>query len=450
MSEASSEGDSRRRGPGRPSGPQNGSASALAALGVELRTLRGRRGLTLHGLAALTGYSQQHLGAVERAQVVPSEAVTTACDVALLANGRLVTMLAGVIREQATIRDRKQTARRSRRTPDERGAVDPVTLPHVGQVPVDWHRLADVGQRPSHVSQAVVDDLEQITDRQRRLYHDLSSAEMLAHVRAHLGLLTALLDSHQIDGLRPRVASAAAEAAGFAAWLWFDLGDVFNARRCYRHAAKVIEEAGDRGLGSYIQGYQGMVTVQTDGPARALVQFHEASDTAPRSLSGPTRSWLMILKAEALARTGQPEAAVAAVGCAEELLAGGPPSGQDPWMYDFDRGSLAAHSGNCYLALNKPKQATKSYEEALRLLPAPCDRRGARISVGLSRARLACGDGEEALRLATAALTTFATRGSAAGVQSVCGLRSDFARAGLGAAASALDEHARALLHAGG
>jgi hypothetical protein len=70
---------------------------------------------------------------------------------------------------------------------------------------------------------AVIEDLEQITDRQRVLYHERSSAEILVSVEAHLGLLASLLRGSQPEPVRHRIASAAAEAAGFAAWLLFDL-----------------------------------------------------------------------------------------------------------------------------------------------------------------------------------------------------------------------------------
>lgn len=438
-------GTGNRRARGRPPGPQNGSDSVLAALGVELRALRSRRGLTLHELGQLTAYSPQHLGAVERAQVVPSEAVVVACDTALPANGRLITMLAAVIREQAAIRHRNQAARRASRPPATRDSAMQRELPD----DVDWERLADAGRRPSRVTPAVVEDVEQITDRQRRLYHDLSSAEMLVHVRAHLALLTALLKSEQPARLRHRIASAAGEAAGFAAWLWFDLGDAFSTQRCYDHAKDAVTEAGDVGLGAYITGYRGIVAAQNDGPAAALVHLGEASDTAPRSLSGTVRAWLMILTAEAMAHTGQAAAAVTAVLRAHELLADTGPSGAEPWMYEFDHGSLAAHTGTCHLALGQATQAAEAFEDALRSLPPSCDRRGARIQVGLARARIASGDGDEALRLATAALATFAQRGSAAGLRSVGDLRTTFALAGLPAAASALDEQARCVQHAG-
>jgi len=175
-----------------------------------------------------------------------------------------------------------------------------------------------------------------------------------------------------------------------------------------------------------------------------------AVDTAPRSLSGTTRSWLAILNAEAMAHTGQTKAASRAVVEAQELLTQPRSDGADPWMYDFDQGSLAAHRATCHLALEQAQRAIEAFTEALRLLPPACDRRGARIQLGLARAHLACGDSDEALRQASVALSTFAHRGSAAGLRGVRHVRNNFLEAGLPTQAHALDEQARSLRHGAG
>jgi tetratricopeptide (TPR) repeat protein len=248
-----------------------------------------------------------------------------------------------------------------------------------------------------------VEDLELITDRQRRLYHHLSSAEMLACVHGHLGVLTAFLGYHQPTALRHRIASAAAEAAGFAAWLWFDLGDAFRADQSYRHAHAAVAEATDRGLGAYIKGYQGIVAAQRTGADAALVHLDEACATAPRFLSKITRAWLTVLTAEALAHTGQRAAALTAIGHSRTLLDSAPLDESDPWMF------------------------------------------AATITVGLAHARLASGELEEAQRMAAAALAVFAERGSVAGLHQVRAIRDAFRAAGHHAAASALDEQARAV-----
>ena len=61
----------RKRGPGRPAKDLDPGMSLLAALGARMRELRKARSLTLMELGELTGYSWQHLGAVERGTVAP-------------------------------------------------------------------------------------------------------------------------------------------------------------------------------------------------------------------------------------------------------------------------------------------------------------------------------------------------------------------------------------------
>ncbi|MGH3525255.1 MAG: hypothetical protein ACRDU4_21115 [Mycobacterium sp.] len=167
-----------------------------------------------------------------------------------------MSILPAVIREQARVRHHHEAARRARRPTDLVGA-------RARQVcdrdDLDWARLADAARRPSRLNRAVVEDLELITGRQRRMYHELSSAEMIVHVQAQAGLLVALLDSAAPDALRRRVASAAAEAAGFAAWLWYDLGDLSTMNHCYRQAVLAVTESSGTALRSYILGYQGLV-----------------------------------------------------------------------------------------------------------------------------------------------------------------------------------------------
>ncbi|MGH3985601.1 MAG: helix-turn-helix domain-containing protein [Pseudonocardiaceae bacterium] len=429
-----------KRRPGRPPKITDPASSAAAALGAELRRLRIDRGLTLGQLGRLVEYSWQHLGAIERGTAVPSEVVVSACDAAVLANGRLVSMLPAVIREQARVRHQHEAARRAGRSTDLVGA----RARQVCEDDLDWARLADAARRPSRLSTAVVDDLELITDRQRRLYHELSSAEMMVHVQAHGGLLASLLDSAQRDSLRHRVASAAAEAAGFAAWLWYDLGDLYTMSHCYQQASLAAAESSNTGLRSYILGYQGLVARAQGRPESALGFFDEARQTAQRSASNPTRSWLTVLTADALARVGRSREALATLDTSRSLLAG-QDSWTDEWMYDFDEGGLAVHAGTCLLTVGRPESAAAAFTDALRLLPASCERRGAEIQVGLAAARLVSRDVEEAQRLTLSSLETFAARGSVAGLHRVRELRGMFLVRGHVSAAAAIDERAREL-----
>jgi tetratricopeptide (TPR) repeat protein len=350
-------------------------------------------------------------------------------------------MLPAVIREQARVRHQHEAARRPGRSTDLVGAK----ARHVcDQDELDWARLADAARRPSRLNRAVVDDLELITQRQRRLYHELSSAEMMVHVQAHGGLLVSLLDSAAPDSLRQRIASAAAEAAGFAAWLWYDLGDLYTMSHCYRQAGLAAKESSDTGLRSYILGYQGLVARAQGRPDSALGFFDQARQTAQWSASDHTRSWLTVLTADALARVGRSREALAALDAARSLLAD-QDNRTDEWMYDFDEGSFAVHAGTCLLTAGRPECAAVAFTDALRLLPPSCERRGAEIQLGLAAARLVSGEVQEAQRLTLISLAIFAARGSVAGLQRVRELRGTFRVRGHVRAAAAIDEQARAL-----
>ncbi|MGH3831057.1 MAG: hypothetical protein ACRDRS_11515, partial [Pseudonocardiaceae bacterium] len=132
----------------------------------------------------------------------------------------------------------------------------------------------------------------------------------------------ATVDSAAPDSLRHRVASAASEAAGFAAWLWYDLGDQYTMSHCYRQAGLAADESSNAGLRAYILGYQGLVARAQGQPESALGLFDQACQTVERSAADSTRSWLTVLAADALARVGRPREALAALDTARSLLAG--------------------------------------------------------------------------------------------------------------------------------
>jgi transcriptional regulator with XRE-family HTH domain len=417
--------------PGRPAKSVDGSASALAQLGDRLRRLRQERGLTLMALGDQTGYSWQHLGAVERGQVAPSESVVCACDRALVAGGDLVALFPAVVTEQAAQRHEREAARH---------AVTPVPGPDV-----DWTRLGALATQRSPVSTGVMDELEQITDLQRRLYHELSSRQILVPVEAHLGLLLGLLEGRQPDTVRRRLAVAAGEAAGFAAWIWFDLGDLHKMSLLYRMAGDLLSDAGDRGLWSYVMGYRAL-THEASGLGPEAVEYADAAlHRAPTSTSHVTRSWLCAVGASAAAlvdsrRDSVPEL----IGQARDHLDAA--AGREAWMYAFDHTALAAHRGQCHLRLGRPADAIIAFGEGIAELPAGHDRRGAQLAIGLAQAHLDAGDPETALVRTNAALDVFAARGSASGLRRVRRMRDRFRDAGHRAAAEEIDGRVRAYL----
>ena len=421
-----------RRGPGRPPKHQDGTSSALSQLGALVRQLRVERGLTLMALAELTGYSWQHIGAIERGQVAPSEDLITACERALAAGGQLVAMFPAVVREQASVRHRREAARRVgtvRAEPD-----------------VDWARLTAAAHRPSAVSMAVVEDLEQITDRQRVLYHELSSAEMLVSVEAHLGLLASLLRGSQPEPVRHRIASAAVEAAGFAAWLWFDLGDQFKMGALYEMAGSLLQEAGNPALGCYVTGYRALAADATGMDRSAVDHAQAALSQSPGACSALARSWLSAIAANVAASSGDSGLALNLLGEARNHFAAS--SGKEDWMYDFDCSSLAVYRGQCHLRLGQPREAVEAFTEGLAQIPYGCERRAAFLGVGLAGAYLMGRDLDGALGHANRALDVFARCGSVAGLRRVQAFRGQLVDAGYRREAGSLDEQVRGHLAA--
>src|SRR5581483_858445 len=353
----------KRRSPGRPPKPMDGEQSALGRLGGLIRDLRTGCGLTLTDLGALTGYSWQHLSAVERGQVVPSEAVVTACEHALAAGGQLTAAFPAVVREQAWQRHKREAARRDASA---------------------WHDLMpDTALSPaavassSAVTAGTVLTLEEVTDRHRVLYHRLSSAEMLIPVEAHLSLLASLLRGVHPEPLRHRVASAAAEAAGFAAWLWHDLGDQFKTGVYYRMADSLLAEAGNPALAGYVTGYRALAADAAGFPAEAASHAECARARIPPTASKLVRSWLAAISANAVALTGGDREAVELLDHAQDLFEAAEES--EAWMYDFDRSSFAAFQGQCLLRLGRPDEAMAVFAAGLTELPDQCERRRASL-----------------------------------------------------------------------
>jgi transcriptional regulator with XRE-family HTH domain len=113
-----------KRGRGRPLTPLDPDASGSALLGAELRARRVEKRLTLKELAALVGYSQQHISEVERAKSTPGHPFIAACDSALDANGALLELLPATVEERRQRCEDRSTARRTPVDPPLRCEAD--------------------------------------------------------------------------------------------------------------------------------------------------------------------------------------------------------------------------------------------------------------------------------------------------------------------------------------
>jgi len=323
-------------------------------------------------------------------------------------------------------------------------AVGRVVVGDVADSAGDWGRLAAATRQSSPVSAGVVEELEQITARQRVLYHDLSSAELLGPAEAHLRLLAALLRGAQPDHLRHRIASAAVETAGLAAWLWFDVGDRGKTAVLYGMAGDLLEEAGNPALGAYVTGYRALAA-DACGSGREAGRYAEAAwNLAPAVTSRLACSWLAAVGASTLALCGDRQRALDSLGRARDHLDAA--CGGEEWMFDFDRSALASYQGQCHLRLGQAREAAVTFQEGLAAVPAGCERRGAFLAIGLAEASLVTQELDVAVHQALRALAVFEKVGSAAGVLRVRRFRGLLAEAGHRREAAVLDEHVRGYL----
>jgi transcriptional regulator with XRE-family HTH domain len=437
--------DGRRQGRrGRPSKPLDGTVSAQAFLGAELRRLRLEQELVLADLGRRTGYSAQHIGAVERGTSPASEQFVDACDAALAADGRLSAQFTTVVREQTAARHRRRAQRRALPTPAPGSADDD----HGPDPDIDWERIEDSTRSRPRRSAALIEELSLVTDRHRSLYHLLPTAQMLGPAEAHLATLSSLLRTGEDRTGQKRLGAMAQETAGLVAWLRTDLGDAHASEVAYQVADSLFEVSTDRALAGYVTAFRATVRAGR-GEYRASDQYLTvAADQFGRVAPPMPTAWLLALRAEAAARANDRVAALAMLHGADGCLdRAGNDTGTE-WMYLFDHGRLAAHRGTCLLALGHPAEAETAFTEAIGSLPGRCVRRRADLHLKLAATHLARGDHATAVALAADSLDGFAEAGSTQGLRFVRQFRARVLRAGGRRATADLDERLRDLASA--
>jgi transcriptional regulator with XRE-family HTH domain len=175
---------------GRPPKPLDPDASNAARLGAEIRSRRSERGLTLEGLAALIGFTPQHVSEVELAKASVSKSFVAACDRALDARGRLLELLPAVVYERALERHDRSVARR--RSSTSKAAQERRELPTARQLATtraEDRLMADLrGTLLCQYDRAQIEGVERDDTRLQRAvvacwklrqqgrYHDLGTA----------------------------------------------------------------------------------------------------------------------------------------------------------------------------------------------------------------------------------------------------------------------------------
>ncbi|MDI1464900.1 helix-turn-helix transcriptional regulator [Catellatospora sp. KI3] len=193
---------------------------------------------------------------------------------------------------------------------------------------------------------------------------------------------------------RARLLLPAVELSQLAGWTAADAGQPRAALATYREGLVLAMEAGDRQLGAHLLGSASHLLGEREpGPAWQLARTAAAGVRVHGSPG--LRALLAHRAAYAAARCGDPRAAHGCLLVAQRLGERLVPEREPPWLYWLDQSELAAMTGRCLVALDRPLRA-------LALLGRP-ELRGGRqprslavYSGWLARALLGVGELEEA------------------------------------------------------
>lgn len=224
----------------------------------------------------------------------------------------------------------------------------------------------------------VVDHLDQITARLRRMDDRLGGGQLLELVHQHLRYATDLLDNRTYtDTVGRRLHATTAELLRLAGFISFDSGLHARAQRYWIAALHAAHTAGDRALGANILGFWSC-------QAKDIGQTREAitlAETARAGYHGATPAVTAILElraAEAHANNQDPTPTRRAIDAAFDALNGPVSSSGSPgWSYWMNEAQAHAQAGYCYLKLGDHTRARGHLRHGLALHDNSYSREGA-------------------------------------------------------------------------
>ncbi|MGH3889238.1 MAG: tetratricopeptide repeat protein [Pseudonocardiaceae bacterium] len=241
----------------------------------------------------------------------------------------------------------------------------------------------------SPLPMAVVDHLDGIVGRLRRMDDQIGSGTLLQLVRGQLRYVLGLLEQRRYtDTVGRRLHATAGELMRLAGWLSFDSGQHPQAQRYWTAGLHAAHAAGDRALGANILGFM-------SEQARDLGQLRESvtlAETARAGYPGTTPRVAAICDlraAEAYAYDRATTECRRALDTALERIGDVPSSAGEPgWCYWLDEAHAHFMAGFCYLRLEDWGRARQHLRTALRLRDPTYCRAGAETNIMLAHTYL--------------------------------------------------------------
>ena len=220
----------------------------------------------------------------------------------------------------------------------------------------------------SSVGRATLDELE---ERVAGFGQELPSTpplQLRGPVLDYLDRVRLLLTRPQPVAVRGRLCSAAAQLAGIAGAVMFDLHQPAKAQGYYDAAMLAAAEAGDPALAAWLLANTSYLHVYRGDEPAALNAARGAVTFARRCTISTQHAWLASLEAELHATLADRRATEAALRRADRAMRLASTEARRPGIDFFSPAKLAAYKGSCFMLLGQPAQARDYCQEALALL----------------------------------------------------------------------------------
>ncbi len=274
-----------------------------------------------------------------------------------------------------------------------------------GQEP--WERLARALRQPGRVDDETVDHLEQVTVALHSLGPtQVGSRALLGPVTGHLDAITMLLQGSPPAVLWGRLCSLAAETAGLAGWLRWNMDDPDGAAAYFRTGLDAAREAGDRTLGAWLMGSAACQPPYREDPHERLRQLRgRTHGFVQADATAATQVWLAAKEADACAMLGDVDGCLRALDRAETSLGrAAHDEAARPRFSSVDEKWLEGERGASLARLGMTQEARAILQRVLAALGPSSERDRLWLFTALAGTYVRDGEPEEACRVARLAL----------------------------------------------
>jgi tetratricopeptide (TPR) repeat protein len=277
-------------------------------------------------------------------------------------------------------------------------------------------------ERPLHVSEATVHNLDSVTAAYRRMYHTVAAHDLIDDVAQHAQTTAGFWRRTADPELRRSLAAAASEITMLAGRMsFFDLGRPSQAEPYYQDALEAAQEAQDRPLQAVVLGNKSFLPRSRGDFATALQLLDQAKQLVPDDPI--VRSWAMALEAMTKAWAHEPAESLVALEAAEAVLDDATSGAAPTWFDYYDRPRLAGFKGQVHIRLAQPEMAHAVLEEAIEALDPDAAKQRACYLADQATVCVDEGEVEQACQLGIQAIQLLGAVEYETGVQRVRDLR---------------------------